>query len=174
MYPDGRRVASASQDRTVRVWDLDEKRQILELGGHTKEVGRVVLSPDGKQLASASTDGTLRFWNADDGTLEGVLSVDRPAGASNADYTSDGRAIVGACADGELRAFEPPARPRAGQSRDALFAEVWAHPDDDSPREVLADWLLEQGDPRGEYIGLSFHARAARRRPRAARVSASS
>lgn len=156
MYPDGRRVASASQDRTARVWDLHEQRQLLELGGHTKEVGRVALSPDGKQLASISTDGTVRFWNADDGAFEGIVSVGRLAGNGTGDFTADGRTFIVAGSDGELRAFDVPLRPRPGLTRESLFANVWASPNEDAPREVLADWLIEHGDPRGEYIGLQL------------------
>lgn len=154
-YPDGRRVVTASQDRTVRVWDLDERRQLLELGGHTKEVVRAVVSPDGKQLASCSSDGTVRLWNAEHGTVEGVVSVGVPF-EPNVDYTSDGSEVVVAMDYGELRAFTVPPRPRSGRTRDELFDAVWANPDDDGPREVLADWLIEQGDPRGELIGLQL------------------
>jgi uncharacterized protein (TIGR02996 family) len=45
-------------------------------------------------------------------------------------------------------------------TREALFAAVWADPQADQPRMVLADWLTEQGDPRGEFIALQL-ARAA-------------
>lgn len=47
--------------------------------------------------------------------------------------------------------FVPRQRP-TGASREALLDEVLAHPDDDAPRLVYADWLSEQGDPRGELI----------------------
>jgi uncharacterized protein (TIGR02996 family) len=39
---------------------------------------------------------------------------------------------------------------------DRLFAAVWARPDDDEPRQVLADYLSERGDPRGEFIALQM------------------
>jgi uncharacterized protein (TIGR02996 family) len=51
-------------------------------------------------------------------------------------------------------------RPRAmhvvRDRRGELFAAVYAHPDDDSPRAVLADYLQERGDPRGEFIALQL------------------
>ncbi|MEP6866463.1 MAG: TIGR02996 domain-containing protein [Deltaproteobacteria bacterium] len=37
-----------------------------------------------------------------------------------------------------------------------FYAEIWAKPNDDGPREVFADWLIEQGDPRGELIALQI------------------
>ena len=47
-------------------------------------------------------------------------------------------------------------RGRARSTLEALFAAVYASPDDDAPRRVLADALLEVDDPRGEYIALAF------------------
>ena len=49
-----------------------------------------------------------------------------------------------------IRRSPAPLPPDA--SRDSLIAAVLANPDDDGPRRVYADWLLDQGDPRGEFI----------------------
>jgi WD40 repeat protein len=61
---DGRRLASAGLDKTVRLWDTKTGHEILTLGGHTDLVGRVLFSPDGQRLASASADGTVRVRDA--------------------------------------------------------------------------------------------------------------
>ncbi|HZO15761.1 MAG TPA: hypothetical protein VFB62_20955, partial [Polyangiaceae bacterium] len=60
--PDSEHVASASWDRTVRVWKsrTGELESVLE--GHTQGVLDVAFSPDGKLLASASFDTTVRIW----------------------------------------------------------------------------------------------------------------
>ena len=52
--PDGKRLASASADGTVKVWDAATGQETLTLKGHTGEVNSVAFSPDGKRLASAS------------------------------------------------------------------------------------------------------------------------
>ena len=52
--PDGKRLASASQDGTVKVWDAATGQETLTLKGHTGSVTSVAFSPDGKRLASAS------------------------------------------------------------------------------------------------------------------------
>ena len=52
--PDGRRIASASDDRTVKVWDAGTGQETLTLKGHTGFVNGVAFSPDGRRIASAS------------------------------------------------------------------------------------------------------------------------
>src|SRR6202000_404338 len=59
--PDGQRLASASYDGTVRLWDGITGELLL---GHTDAVHGVAFSPDGRRLASASQDQTARLWDA--------------------------------------------------------------------------------------------------------------
>ena len=60
--PDGRRLASASDDQTVKLWDVATGQEVRTLSGHTDWVNSVAFSPDGRLLASGSQDGTVRIW----------------------------------------------------------------------------------------------------------------
>ena len=62
--PDGKRLASASKDHSVKVWNAVTGQETLTLNGHTGPVYGVALIPEGTRLASASQDGTVKIWDA--------------------------------------------------------------------------------------------------------------
>jgi WD40 repeat protein len=61
--PDGRLLATASNDKTARVWDPAAGEHLRTLTGHTSVVRAVAFSPDGRLLATASEDCTARVWD---------------------------------------------------------------------------------------------------------------
>ena len=62
--PDGQRLASGSDDSTVKVWDSATGKELFALKGHTAAVTSVAFSPDGQHLASGSSDRTVRIWES--------------------------------------------------------------------------------------------------------------
>ena len=73
--PDGSKIASGSDDNTVRLWDGATGASIATLEGHSDDVNTVTFSPDGSKIASGSDDNTVRLWDGATGasiaTLEG-------------------------------------------------------------------------------------------------------
>ncbi|KAH6986689.1 WD40-repeat-containing domain protein [Ilyonectria destructans] len=60
-------VASASDDRTVRIWRVDSGDCVQELKGHSSSVRSIAFSYDSALVASASDDRTVRIWRTDAG-----------------------------------------------------------------------------------------------------------
>src|SRR5262249_13705788 len=62
--PDGRRIATASHDKTARVWDAATGRTLWTIGAHAEMVNAVAFSPDGTRLVTGGRDKALRLWDA--------------------------------------------------------------------------------------------------------------
>ena len=72
--PDGTRVVSASDDKTLKIWDVSPGRELITLRGHANMVLGCAFSPNGKWIVSASKDKTLRIWDAINGVEIGTFS----------------------------------------------------------------------------------------------------
>ncbi|MEH1943082.1 MAG: serine/threonine-protein kinase [Nostoc sp.] len=71
--PDGHTLASSGDDKNIKLWDLNSKKVLASLSGHSQAVKSVVFSPDGKILATASDDKTIKLWQFD--TLKEICTL---------------------------------------------------------------------------------------------------
>jgi len=112
--PDGRGLASAGEDQTVRVWDAASGQVLLTLRGHRGKVQAVAFSPDGRRLASAGGDQTVRVWDAASG--QELLSLKgQTNGVSGVAFSPDGRRLASEAGTGRCGSGKRcPCRPRSG------------------------------------------------------------
>ena len=88
--PDSRRILTASQDGTARVWDAGNGRSVTVLRGHPRALFGAVYTRNGNTVATFGEDHTTRVWDLD----SGALKFGTKHGASYANFTPDGRAVV--------------------------------------------------------------------------------
>ncbi|MEW2396405.1 AAA family ATPase [Streptomyces sp. NPDC046862] len=120
--PNGQTLATASYDRTVRLWDVSDRSRPKQLGkpltGHTSWVSSAVFSPDGRTLASAGDDGTIRLWDVRDPRHPSPLG--EPLAAHKGTiyliaFSPDGRTLASVGEDHTVRLWkvDDPSRPKA-------------------------------------------------------------
>jgi len=102
---DGNTALSASEDNTLKVWDVESGRELRTLAGHTNAVRGVALSADGRLAVSASEDNTLKVWEVESGrelrTLIGHTNIVRDVA-----LTPDGQVAVSASEDNTVKIWE--------------------------------------------------------------------
>lgn len=105
--PDGDRLASASIEGAVRLWDPDTGEAIGEpLTGHTYGVEAIAFSPDGDRLASAG-HRSIRLWDPHKGEPIGEPLTGHSYEITDVAFSPDGDLLVSASHDGTVRLWDP-------------------------------------------------------------------
>jgi WD40 repeat protein len=100
--PDGRHIVAAS-GKTARVWDAENRKQLVVFTGHSGVVFSAAFSPDGSRIVTASADKTARIWDAATGQEIAVLGHDDAVIA--AAFNLDGTRIVTGSEDTSVRVW---------------------------------------------------------------------
>jgi eukaryotic-like serine/threonine-protein kinase len=104
--PDGKRIASAHDDKTVQVWDAIGGNHLYIYYGHFDFVYAVAWSPDGKRIASAGEDRTAQVWDAVDGGHPYTYSGHTNSVRSVA-WSPDSRHIASGSWDKTVQVWQP-------------------------------------------------------------------
>jgi WD40 repeat protein len=103
---DGRRVVTASLDRTAIVWDVGSGKPVAQQPlSHGGGVTDAALSPDGKLVLTASSDGSARLWDADTGAERHVLHGHQGR-VNSAVFCAQGKTVLTAGADKSVRLWD--------------------------------------------------------------------
>jgi WD40 repeat protein len=100
--PDGQMFATASADKTIKLWRSSDRMLIKTLTGHTKTVFDVKFSPDGKTIATASADNTVKLWNSSNGSEITTLMGHKDS-VYSVNFSPDGKILASAGADRKIR-----------------------------------------------------------------------
>lgn len=160
--PNGEFIASASEDKTIKIWKLNGQL-VGTLQGHQGAITSVSFSRDGKLIASASEDKTVRIWRANGQQIK-VKELKQPA--TSVSFRSDGKMIAIASADQTIKLWDLAGTIKelpghTGRLTSVSFSsdgKLLASADDD---DTVVIWDVNQGRPKNTInnygtVGIQF------------------
>ncbi|GGR51334.1 hypothetical protein GCM10010168_82710 [Actinoplanes ianthinogenes] len=147
--PDGRWLATAGDDTTVRRWDHRSGTELAVFGGHDRRVTALAIAPDGTWFATAEDEQVLHTWNALDGTARGA-PLDLPSTVSTVTIAPGTNWLLSAGDTGDtgfsVSAWDPSSgklRGRIGANQGWIYAMALA---------VDGSWMATGGADRTVQI----------------------
>lgn len=104
LSPDNQMIASASADKTVKIWDRQTGAILQNLTDHQDQVYAVVFSPDGQRLVTASQDKTIKIWQVETGELLNTLTG-HLEGVRSLAMSADGKIIISGSLDDTVKVW---------------------------------------------------------------------
>jgi WD40 repeat protein/energy-coupling factor transporter ATP-binding protein EcfA2 len=155
--PDGTTIVSGSDDRTIRLWDLEGNPIGQPFQGHEDSVRSVAFSPDGTTIVSGSDDRTIRLWDLEGNPIGQPFQGHEDSVWSVA-FSPDGTTIVSGSADRTIRLWDLEGNP-IGQPFQGHESSVWSvafSPDGTTIVSGSDDRTIRLWDLEGNPIGQPF------------------
>jgi hypothetical protein len=155
---DGRKIVTASDDKTARVWDAESGKPVGEPMRHERAIKSASFSADGRRIVTVSDEKTARVWDAESGKPVGE-PLRHERAINSASFSPDGRRILTASDDGTAQVWDaesgkPLSKPM--RHEDGLFVASF---NADGQRILTASskgtarvWDTQSGEPVGEPI----------------------
>jgi WD40 repeat protein len=105
LLPGDQRALSAGEDRTIRLWDLNDGKQLRQFEGHDKHVWALAVRPDGKSFASSGQDADIRLWSLN-GQPRSRLLASLPASVRCLQFSADGKRLFAGAFDKNIYVIE--------------------------------------------------------------------
>ena len=99
--PDGRTLATASMDHSVRLWDFEKRVPLMAIQGHLSEVFALAFTPDGQTIISGAKDGEVKLWPAHPLRNENIVTTARHPQA----FARDGKILAAMTRDSSSMIF---------------------------------------------------------------------
>ncbi|MBD2015500.1 TIR domain-containing protein [Microcoleus sp. FACHB-53] len=148
--PDGKTIASISDDNTIKLWNLQGKL-LQTLDKHTDRVRGTAFSPDGKTIASASADKTIKLWNIQGQLLRTINA--HSDWARDVAFSPDGKTIVSASSDKTIKLWSTQGKLlRTLKGHDKEVRGVVFSPDGKTIASASADKTIKLWSTQGKLL----------------------
>ncbi|KAG8725036.1 hypothetical protein FRC09_009636 [Ceratobasidium sp. 395] len=105
--PDGAKIISGSEDKTLRLWDVHEYRMVRQpFEGHTDIVTSVAYSPDGEYVVSGSHDLTVQVWEVSTGRAAIEPLIGHTRSVCCVAFSPDGKHVASGSSDSTIRVWD--------------------------------------------------------------------
>ena len=101
----GRYMATGSEDKTVKLWNIRSKRELFTLSGHTGGIRKLAFTPSGNFFASAAEDQTVKIWNAISGK-EVITLTEFDSSISTLRFGSRGERLITGTSSGRVQVWD--------------------------------------------------------------------
>ena len=155
--PRGDLIASASDDKTIKLWDAVTGRLIKTLSGHLHFVRSVAFSPDGRLIASGSVDKTIKLWNVASGQEVATLTGHKDT-ISGVAFSPDGRYVASSAVnDTDTRLWDIAAKKQVRSIENKYSFRNVAFSPDGRYLALVGSWLRIYDLQREEIVQVIKH-----------------